>query len=119
MASAAPIPDRPQGSTPEQLPFSGSNSPSGSSVGQFPAEEKKPNFISRVIKPLQDFGFGKMAFMEGGVGLFVFAGIGTYPPLFVLCRSHIYCRHMSSAAYLTAIKRHHRPLVHGGWYIFC
>ncbi|CAL5224181.1 g6821 [Coccomyxa viridis] len=77
VASAAPIPDRPQGGTPEQLPFSGSsNSPSSNPVGQFPAEEKKPNFVTRVIKPLQDFGFGKMAFMEGGVGLFIFAGIG-------------------------------------------
>lgn len=28
------------------------------------------------MKPLQDFGFGKMSFMEGGVGLFVFAGVG-------------------------------------------
>lgn len=79
--NAASAPDRPQGSDPEQLPFSGGNSPSSSPTGQFPTEEKKPNFISRVVKPLQDFGFGKMAFMEGGVGLFVFAGIGENPPL--------------------------------------
>ena len=62
----------PQGANPEQLPFSASGTPSS----QMQPEEKKPNFVSRVIKPLQDFGFGKMAFMEGGVGLFVFAGIG-------------------------------------------
>ena len=62
----------PQGAKPEQLPFSASGTPSS----QMQPEEKKPNFVSRVIKPLQDFGFGKMAFMEGGVGLFVFAGIG-------------------------------------------
>ncbi|CAL8471566.1 g11108 [Coccomyxa elongata] len=40
------------------------------------SEERRENFISRVMKPLQDFGFGKMSFMEGGVGLFVFAGVG-------------------------------------------
>ena len=81
VANAASTPDRPQGTAPEQLPFSGGNSPSNTPVGQFPPEEKKPTFFSRVIKPLQDFGFGKMAFMEGGVGLFVFAGIGGHPSL--------------------------------------
>lgn len=81
MASAASSPGGPQSSSPEQLPFSAGNSPSSSSssASQLP-EEKKPNFISRVVKPLQDFGFGKMAFMEGGVGMFVFAGIGTATP---------------------------------------
>ncbi|CAK0785439.1 hypothetical protein CVIRNUC_008648 [Coccomyxa viridis] len=62
----------PQGAKPEQLP----SSASGTASSQMQPEEKKPTFVSRVIKPLQDFGFGKMAFMEGGVGLFVFAGIG-------------------------------------------
>ena len=56
---------------------------SSSSASQLP-EEKTPNFSSRVVKPLQDFGFGKMAFMEGGVGMFVFAGIGTAHSVFVL-----------------------------------
>lgn len=44
------------------------------------SEERRENFISRVMKPLQDFGFGKMSFMEGGVGLFVFAGVGAVLP---------------------------------------
>ena len=83
VASAASSPGGPQSSSPEQLPFSAGNSPSSSSASQLP-EEKKPTFISRVVKPLQDFGFGKMAFMEGGVGLFVFAGIGTAHSVFVL-----------------------------------
>lgn len=70
--NAAPSAGDPQGAKPEQLPFSAS----GTASSQMQPEEKKPTFVSRVIKPLQDFGFGKMAFMEGGVGLFVFAGIG-------------------------------------------
>lgn len=83
VASAAASPGGPQSSSPEQLPFSAGNTPSSSSASQLP-EEKKPTFISRVVKPLQDFGFGKMAFMEGGVGMFVFAGIGTAHSVFVL-----------------------------------
>jgi hypothetical protein len=34
------------------------------------------------MKPLQDFGFGKASFWEGGVGMFVFAGIGERPNCF-------------------------------------
>lgn len=40
------------------------------------AEPKKENFATRLLKPLRDFGFGRVSFWEGGVGLFVFAGIG-------------------------------------------
>lgn len=45
-----------------------------------PSVERRENFLTRVMKPLQDFGFGKMSFMEGGVGLFVFAGVGALQP---------------------------------------
>ena len=42
-------------------------------------KDAKETFRSKVMRPLKDFGFGKHSFMEGGVGLFIFAGIGTQP----------------------------------------
>ena len=54
-----------------------SPAPAGVPLGPGPgAEPKKENFVTRVLKPLRDFGFGRVSFWEGGVGLFVFAGIG-------------------------------------------
>lgn len=45
------------------------------------AEAKEPakrdTFLSRLLKPLRDFGIGRTSFWEGGVGLFIFGGIGT------------------------------------------
>lgn len=38
----------------------------------------KENLFVRLFKPLRDFGFGRVSLWEGGVGLFVFAGIGTF-----------------------------------------
>eukprot|EP00891_Asterochloris_glomerata_P002185 jgi/Astpho2/2185/Aster-03176 len=38
-------------------------------------KDAKETFRSKVMRPLKDFGFGKHSFMEGGVGLFIFAGI--------------------------------------------
>jgi hypothetical protein len=34
-------------------------------------------FVQKLAKSIRDFGLGKRAFFEGGVGMFVFAGIGT------------------------------------------
>ena len=48
----------------------------GVPLGPSTPEMKKENFVTRVLKPLRDFGFGRVSFWEGGVGLFVFAGIG-------------------------------------------
>ena len=48
----------------------------GVPLGPSTPEAKKENFLTRVLKPLRDFGFGRVSFWEGGVGLFVFAGIG-------------------------------------------
>jgi hypothetical protein len=33
-------------------------------------------FVSRLLKPLQDFGFGRTRLWEGGVGLFMISGVG-------------------------------------------
>ena len=33
-------------------------------------------FVSRLVKPLQDFGFGRTRLWEGGVGLFMISGVG-------------------------------------------
>ena len=37
---------------------------------------EKSNFFTKLISPLRDFGLGKSSLWEGGVGLFIFAGIG-------------------------------------------
>lgn len=37
---------------------------------------EKTNFFTKLIRPLRDFGLGKSSLWEGGVGLFIFAGIG-------------------------------------------
>lgn len=39
-------------------------------------DQGKSGFLAKLLKPLRDFGFGSMSFWEGGVGLFIFAGIG-------------------------------------------
>lgn len=39
---------------------------------------EKSNFFTKLISPLRDFGLGKSSLWEGGVGLFIFAGIGTH-----------------------------------------
>ena len=39
-------------------------------------EPTPPNFLQKLLKPLRDFGFGQKAFVQGGVGLFVYGGIG-------------------------------------------
>lgn len=67
-SSASPSASTSSPSEPEQ--------PRALAAGASANEERKQTFLTRVMKPLQDFGFGKMSFMEGGVGLFVFAGVG-------------------------------------------
>ena len=37
---------------------------------------EKTNFFTKLIRPLRDFGLGKSSLWEGGVGMFIFAGIG-------------------------------------------
>ena len=39
---------------------------------------EKSNFFTKLIRPLRDFGLGKSSLWEGGVGLFIFAGIGKH-----------------------------------------
>ena len=39
---------------------------------------EKSNFFTKLISPLRDFGLGKSSLWEGGVGLFIFAGIGAH-----------------------------------------
>ena len=38
--------------------------------------EPKQGFVGKLTKSIRDFGFGKRSLVEGGVGLFVFSGIG-------------------------------------------
>jgi len=39
-------------------------------------EPQQPSFWQKLLKPIRDFGFGQKAFIQGGVGLFIYAGIG-------------------------------------------
>ena len=41
-----------------------------------PEDQQHQGFLQKVQKSIRDFGFGKRSFVEGGVGLFVFTGIG-------------------------------------------
>lgn len=41
-----------------------------------PDGQQDLGFLQKVQKSIRDFGFGKRSFVEGGVGLFVFTGIG-------------------------------------------
>ena len=47
----------------------------GGASGKEP-EERPPGFVANLLKPLRDFGIGRSSMVQGGVGLFVFAGIG-------------------------------------------
>ena len=40
--------------------------------------EPKRGFVQNLTKSIRDFGFGKRSLVEGGVGLFVFTGIGKH-----------------------------------------
>ena len=48
------------------------------SAGQQDANSEIPKegLVSRLLRPLKDFGFGKKSFWEGGVGMFIFVGVG-------------------------------------------
>ena len=50
----------------------------GSVESSMPLEDEtpQPNFIRKLLKPLRDFGFGQKAFIQGGVGLFIYGGVG-------------------------------------------
>ena len=50
---------------------SGSSGEAGGAAGA----SAPPSFLTRLLKPLRDFGFGASSFWEGGVGLFVIAGM--------------------------------------------
>ncbi len=54
-------------------------------AGQEPEPEQDqaqaPGFVQKLTKSIRDFGLGKKALLEGGVGMFVFAGIGAGAPL--------------------------------------
>lgn len=39
-------------------------------------DSNTPSFFDGLVRPLRDFGFGRASFWEGGVGLFVLAGVG-------------------------------------------
>ncbi len=39
-------------------------------------EAARPGLFANILKPLRDFGIGRTSMTQGGVGLFVFSGIG-------------------------------------------
>lgn len=51
--------------------------PGSSSDGSDTEEERaRPGLFANILKPLRDFGIGRTSMLQGGVGLFVFSGIG-------------------------------------------
>jgi ABC-type transporter Mla subunit MlaD len=54
---------------------SGANKDASSSLGAT-SRPTLPPIFTNLLKPLRDFGIGKSSMVQGGVGLFVFAGIG-------------------------------------------
>jgi hypothetical protein len=56
---------------------SGDKQPTPSTSGSNAEEEQaRPGLIANILKPLRDFGIGRTSMVQGGVGLFVFSGIG-------------------------------------------
>lgn len=71
LAAAASGGDRQQPQQPPPPP------PSSSSDGSDTEEDRgRPGLFANILKPLRDFGIGRTSMVQGGVGLFVFSGIG-------------------------------------------
>ena len=68
-------------------------------------KDAKETFRSKVMRPLKDFGFGKHSFMEGGVGLFIFAGIGTQPGRNKVYKALVASRGCGSVSWLCPFTR--------------
>ncbi|GBF93100.1 hypothetical protein Rsub_05711 [Raphidocelis subcapitata] len=47
----------------------------GSASAPMPGGEKQPGFLAGLYKSLRDFGMGRSSILEGGVGLFLSAGV--------------------------------------------
>ena len=65
---------------------SAGSSSTPASPSQSSDEIPKEGLISRLLRPLKDFGFGRKSFWEGGVGIFIFTGVGECVGLLLLWR---------------------------------
>ena len=63
---------------------------------------EKTNFFTKLFRPLRDFGLGKTSLWEGGVGLFIFAGIGQSVTYF-FCESVVPADHIAHQQYMNHI----------------
>lgn len=54
----------------------GGNGPTSKVRQAFDSKKNVIPFVENILKPLRDFGIGKTSMIQGGVGLFVFAGVG-------------------------------------------
>ncbi len=75
--SAGGVPGRSSSSSSGAAPGSSQQMPAELAATSDDGEERRESFVTRIMKPLQDFGFGRSSFWEGGVGLFVLFGVGT------------------------------------------
>lgn len=60
---------------------------SASAAAVPPDGEQRSGFVQKLQKSIRDFGFGKRSYVEGGVGIFVFTGIGA-----LSCAEAVGCR---------------------------
>ena len=63
-------------SSPSSESGSSGIAPSSVSSASKSRPSKLPPLISDLLKPLRDYGIGKTSMVQGGVGLFIFSGIG-------------------------------------------
>jgi hypothetical protein len=68
-AAAGGPPQRP----PPPPPVGSSSLSSADTDGE---DAARPGLFANILKPLRDFGIGRTSMTQGGVGLFVFSGIG-------------------------------------------
>ena len=71
-ASRRPAPPRPLAPPPARY----AHIPRAAPPGAGDEGDAPPSFFDGLVRPLRDFGFGRASFWEGGVGLFVLAGVG-------------------------------------------
>lgn len=84
----------PQQRPPPPPPVGSSSLSSADTDGD---EAARPGLFANILKPLRDFGIGRTSMTQGGVGLFVFSGIGAAG---ALAGSGLEMRCMQSAAAL-------------------
>ena len=64
------------GGPPRPVPPPPQQTAASTSSSDGDEEEARPGLFANILKPLSDFGIGRTSMVQGGVGLFIFSGIG-------------------------------------------